>query len=1825
MGNRGRIVWNYSSYVFLAVVFLVAMMFVVGFLGNLPAYAETESASEPVVQENSSCTLTVDNNTIQLPFEITDTILDPEKPIVYITSKAERKLYAVDYTTGNTSFMTFTEMPESLELGKGDYANELYVALLVKEHSSYWYEENQSGNIAVINREDFSLVDTVNIDVDPFDIVAGRDGCLYIPSGSGQWANFDSYNRSTKQRVGRVTIRQQSYARLHPNLERVYTIDTENLGYKAYNISKGNFTDPTYPGGYEPNFPDYPLYTYFDFDPIGKYIFNGSGGIFCTTPDKENDMKYADKHIDPFLGIAFEPNCSRFYTLPKDKSAVYVYDFDSLNKVGYIQVNDQGKYAFLQGDKLILLTSDTNNTYKLQAIDLSIYVNSVSLSASPEQPQTAGTPVTLSAEVIDGTSPEYAFSVKEAGGAWEVIQEWSSISTCTWNPKIGGPFELMVEARSSEAIEGIACGYLDYLVTPGPALPGAWKVPEEITDAIIDPAEPVVYMISKTEKKLYAVNYNTGDSLITGLLDTPVNVEIGKGQYSNELYITIIDNSGWVGSARTGKIVIVDKNNFSVIDMIDISEVPFDIVSGRDGYLYLFVSLNNCEYIDSYNRSTKQRGERTYILSESIARLHPTLERIYTCESYVPKYRAYSISNGSFLEPDSGGYFPYSNYGYPLDACFEIDPAGKLMFNGSGTIVSISTEKDKDMKYFNKLEERFTGIAFDSDNLHFYTLPVNENAVYTYDYFTLEKIGSMPLNGTGKYIFKQGEKVIILENPANQGSSIQVIDVGGANKIASVTLSVDPNEPPKVGTTVTLSAVADGGLNPEYRFWLKEPGGIWKVIQEWSTTNSCCWIPQAAGTAQIRVEARSNGTTLLEAFADMEYVISPGGVLPGAWKMPQVVSDAILDPVNPVIYMTSKTEKKLYAVNYNTGDTAIIGFQEMPESLDIGKGEYSNELYIALLSQEHGKYWDEDFQTTKILVLNKDNLSLLDTIEISIDPFDIVAGRDGCIYVTPGSMDALDAYSYDRGTKQFVEKTSVFYDTRIVRLHPVLERIYTMSTGEGRDYYQAYDVSNGHFTKDYSSSFVDTDINQNSYFNIDPAGKYLFNGNGIIRETDVATVDNETNMKFVTQLADPYYGIAFESDNSRFYTLPSAENAVYMYELPGFNKMGVIPIAGKSKYIFKQGDKLVTIAEAADANSTCEVQVLDLTTFVKNISLTIAPEQPQPVGTPITLSAEAIGGSNHEYSFSVKEAAGNWEVVQNWSNANTCTWTPKMGGMATVKAEARCQGAVGSRLYVTKEYLVIPTVLPGAWKMPQEITDAFIDSTNPIVYMLSKTEKKLYALNYNNGDTVITGFQDVPQSLEPGKGEYSNEIYVAFLMRKPGLNWDYYTQTGRIMVINKEDLTPMDEIDIDNPFDMVAGRDGYLYVVPIFEHSGNLSSYNRSTKQRIVGAGIREESIARLHPTLERIYTVWTSTGYFRAYNISNGNFLDYDGYDLPWGKRYPLDTYFEIDPSGQHIFNGCGMIFATVADKNNDGRYVTSLDDPFCGIAFGSDGSRFYTISKTENVMNIYDANSFEKMGSYWLSGKGKYIFQQANKIVVLAQTSDAMGTCIIQVIDSAALINNPALTGPDLIPILSGPIQAVPGKNLKINVQIKNKGKLQDTPKTKIHIWLGNKELLVKNLPNFKGQPSITLKLTLKIPLDMGYTTDVIRVIVDPIPNENYVINNETRVPIKTVHSDLTISSITSKVSGREGQNVSLTVTIANTSIASAGKFKVRVFFGGPVGEKKISGLKPGSKVVTIKLTYPKYSHIRYGQYRVDVDADQQVIEENEENNSMLYNLRS
>jgi hypothetical protein len=95
----------------------------------------------------------------------------------------------------------------------------------------------------------------------------------------------------------------------------------------------------------------------------------------------------------------------------------------------------------------------------------------------------------------------------------------------------------------------------------------------------------------------------------------------------------------------------------------------------------------------------------------------------------------------------------------------------------------------------------------------------------------------------------------------------------------AVSLTVDPARGARVGTALTLQAVATGGYNVQYQFRMGYKSGTtwtWETIRPYASTGQCVWTPPAARVYTLLVYARSmNSTRPYDVYTPVSVTVSP--------------------------------------------------------------------------------------------------------------------------------------------------------------------------------------------------------------------------------------------------------------------------------------------------------------------------------------------------------------------------------------------------------------------------------------------------------------------------------------------------------------------------------------------------------------------------------------------------------------------------------------------------------------------------------------------------------------------------------------------------------------------------------------------------------------------------------------------------------------------------------------------------------------------------------------------------------------------------------------
>jgi Y_Y_Y domain len=101
---------------------------------------------------------------------------------------------------------------------------------------------------------------------------------------------------------------------------------------------------------------------------------------------------------------------------------------------------------------------------------------------------------------------------------------------------------------------------------------------------------------------------------------------------------------------------------------------------------------------------------------------------------------------------------------------------------------------------------------------------------------------------------------IFIDNPIDDGALGNKTDginveLKNVQPVRMIEVKTDKNSPQPVKSSITLDALAEGGNERLYKFWVFE-NGIWRVLQDYSAANSATWTPLLEGTYKISVHVK---------------------------------------------------------------------------------------------------------------------------------------------------------------------------------------------------------------------------------------------------------------------------------------------------------------------------------------------------------------------------------------------------------------------------------------------------------------------------------------------------------------------------------------------------------------------------------------------------------------------------------------------------------------------------------------------------------------------------------------------------------------------------------------------------------------------------------------------------------------------------------------------------------------------------------------------------------------------------------------------------------
>jgi hypothetical protein len=271
------------------------------------------------------------------------------------------------------------------------------------------------------------------------------------------------------------------------------------------------------------------------------------------------------------------------------------------------------------------------------------------------------------------------------------------------------------------------------------------------------------------------------------------------------------------------------------------------------------------------------------------------------------------------------------------------------------------------------------------------------------------------------------------------------------------------------------------------------------------------------------------------------------------------------------------------------------------------------------------------------------------------------------------------------------------------------------------------------------------------------------------------------------------------------------------------------------------------------------------------------------------------------------------------------------------------------------------------------LIDSEIDVENALVYFTRENDHHLYVYDYLNGDVRAVYFEMYPDHITFD----SDNIYVTLT---PGHEyyWPEDEQYGGLGVIAKTTYnTTVHNLSFD-PYDIVVDQDGILYVSTGSHQHGYLAALNPISGQVIdTFWGVYYGSQLELSPNTDRLYVFETNTSddSVMIIEIDGGIFMGmYDGTD-------DLDDHhISMDPNGDYIFSGNGMILETSTNISDDTDIYALVDYEFNIGAYDPDTGYYYLVADQlilvlDNDLELLGALSYALNASSAVVADGKLI----------------------------------------------------------------------------------------------------------------------------------------------------------------------------------------------------------------------------------------------------------
>jgi uncharacterized protein YkuJ len=176
----------------------------------------------------------------------------------------------------------------------------------------------------------------------------------------------------------------------------------------------------------------------------------------------------------------------------------------------------------------------------------------------------------------------------------------------------------------------------------------------------------------------------------------------------------------------------------------------------------------------------------------------------------------------------------------------------RFSVNG-GKVTSVSISADNQSLPVYGTPVKLNAVAIGSINPEYrFFVRENGNTTTLQDFSTNNTISWTPTK-SGRYTIIVHARDKSYHGAIGYEARAEISFEVNGGKVTSVNVSL--SETPKIGSVISLTATSEGGLDPDYRFFVVKDG-ILTILQEYGNGNIANWVPTEAGIYKIIVHAK---------------------------------------------------------------------------------------------------------------------------------------------------------------------------------------------------------------------------------------------------------------------------------------------------------------------------------------------------------------------------------------------------------------------------------------------------------------------------------------------------------------------------------------------------------------------------------------------------------------------------------------------------------------------------------------------------------------------------------------------------------------------------------------------------------------------------------------------------------------------------------------------------------------------------------------------------------------------------------------------------------